>query len=1083
MNDAKQRPEARDLPRPSQILQHAIVPPRPPRDLVHRLRLHRKILDEHRGQLVCIIAPAGCGKTTLLADLVASHFPTAIWIKITPDARDYIRLAELLQASLSAAAKPISLQLPSDLKPEELGRHIGELLKDRSAEGQALIIDDVHVIRDTPNPTALMHGMISTLKSSLPIFLAGRQLPHLGLAQLVVNNGLAIVDQQQLAFSPSEISEWWGLRRGCAIDNELLATLVQATSGWISGLRLVELSSRGSSAPTPGKLSDDFFFDLLQTLGQTLSVSDRSFLVESAVLPVMTAGGCDEVLDRSDSGRRLRQLEREGLVASAAGGHERTFEYHPLIRQALLSELEKGQAERVRQIRVKAAEYLLAHAAPEAAVELFFQAGAEERAVEVIEIESETCLHRGRIDTLIIWSKIITDRKKKAPSLFTHLGSSLAASGKYRKAGDAFKLARKMVSDNPSRDVLIDLELHSAYLDCYRGRYSTARRSINAAKSLSFDDEKDIRARITRLEGLLSYISQGDASHAYELIGESLKADTVDSIGYFRVAALNDMAMICDVLGRARESRHFGSVAKTLAWNMGDALSYIVTLNNVAADMHLEGQYSRSLSEYTKALSEIRRFDAPARKAIILLGIADLRMDIGQMQKAREGYLRVIGMALDDDNRRLFGLGVLGLMRYFRKINIEDEFPQEWLCNELKFGLIETDIEIEKYAGLIKRQPEPMHQYFRLILACDDLNSTFTHKIQAAYFSSLSALELGDEDLAVRLLGEAVCRAHDASLSQLLVSELRHAPAMVALLARTNNDSAQKGEIYDRLRRLERLRNSLGQTDLKEGRAPTYHLADLGSAEILDKGGRKLNLYPLDIEVLAFLHHRGGAGLMELGQEFWASARPQRQRSCTYSCIRRLRRVLGKGAVRLQNGVYSIERPDMIRSDGQEFQATVEALHAMPPGDPRRRRYLDRALVIYKGEFLPEASVPWAVKTRKRFAGLYCDVLVLSAQDHLLAGVPDKAFFALQRALRFSPYRDDASLAMLEALLRLGRNGDAYAFRQRYKERLATDLGIEVDDLALGEHGPHLRLDGQIPTHDLADQAGFRLTESEDHRL
>jgi ATP/maltotriose-dependent transcriptional regulator MalT/DNA-binding SARP family transcriptional activator len=1076
MNDARQGPPADGQTQTSQILQHAIVPPRLPRDLIHRLRLHRKILGQVSGKLICIVAPAGYGKTTLLADLVAMHFPGAIWVKITSAARDHIRLAELLQASLSAAVSgAIPSQLPADLKPEELGRHLGKHFNHWTREGVALVIDDVHVIRDSPNSASLMRGLVASLKSGLPVFLAGRELPRLELAQFVINDGLAVIDRRELAFRPSEIAEWWGLRRGCAIDDEVLDALTKATSGWISGLRLVEFSWRNSSDLGPARFPGDLFSDFLRTLGRALNSSEKSFLVESAILPVMTASGCDEVFGRSDSAGQLLRLESEGLVVSASGDHRRTFEYHPLIRQALLSELEKGKAGRVRQIRVRGAEYLLANGAPEAAVELFLQAGEKARAVEVIERESEACLLAGRIDTLELWARNILDYDLSSPRLFANIGSAHSAAGRFWHARKAFRLARKMVTPGTSRETLLDLELHSVYLNCYEGKYATAARSLKRIRACPPAEDSIGMGRLLRMEALHAFMARGDATQAHELMLKALRLSHTDITGFFRIAALTDLAMMCDAQGRMRESRYYNSSAKRLSKKAGDTIGYLITLNNLAADLHYEGKYSRSLSEYINALREVRLIDAPSREAIVLIGLADLLMDLKCASEALEDYRCAIEIAVTHDNPRLASMAQLRLIAYWRKTGGEIPGATSATSVDGQFGLMNADLDIEMYAGLIDADPQVAYLHFMGLLESGSPNLSFTHRILATYFASLSALRMGNEALAVTLLGEAVCRAHDASLSQALVSELRYAPSMVALLAKTSIDSAQKGEISDRLRRLERLRQSLSPGGRKEVQPAIYQLADLGSAELTDESGTRIDLYPLDVQVLALLHYRGFTTLEELGAEFWQSASPQRQRSCTYSSIRRIRNKLGRGAVRLQNGVYGLQGEDLVSSDGGEFQAATKALQGMPPGDPRRRQYLDCALALYRGDFLPDGKASWIIKTRQALSADYCDVLVMSGQEYLLAGTPEKALPALRRALKINPFRDDTNLLMLEALTRLGRKGDAYAFRQKYKERLAADLGIEAAEPRFKERRHRFGAARPVAAAELSERAGFRL--------
>ena len=88
------------MPRLDPVLRHATTPPVFDPSKIHRERLVDLVHSYLPRKLIVVAAPAGYGKTTLLADFTAhSDFPV-FWVRLTPADHDERRLAEMIVATL-----------------------------------------------------------------------------------------------------------------------------------------------------------------------------------------------------------------------------------------------------------------------------------------------------------------------------------------------------------------------------------------------------------------------------------------------------------------------------------------------------------------------------------------------------------------------------------------------------------------------------------------------------------------------------------------------------------------------------------------------------------------------------------------------------------------------------------------------------------------------------------------------------------------------------------------------------------------------------------------------------------------------
>ena len=185
-------------------------------------------------------------------------------------------------------------------------------------------------------------------------------------------------------------------------------TLTARTEGWAAGLQLAGLSLRGHADPAGFAAafsgSHRFVLDYLadEVLdGQPAPV--RAFLLETSVLERLTGELCDAVTGRAGSQAMLADVERAGLFLVPLDEVRGWWRYHHLFADLLRARLQAEQPGRVQALHRAAAAWSQEHGLADDAVRHALAAGDAAWAARLVERHVEALLGRSEGATLRRW--------------------------------------------------------------------------------------------------------------------------------------------------------------------------------------------------------------------------------------------------------------------------------------------------------------------------------------------------------------------------------------------------------------------------------------------------------------------------------------------------------------------------------------------------------------------------------------------------------------------------------------------------------------------------------------------------------
>ena len=391
-------------------------------DLVPRPRL-AGLLDEGLARgLVLVCAPAGYGKTVLLADWARRGGHRAGWLSLDAGDNDPARFWRHAVAALDRARPGIAGRVAPLLSASSgppaaswfrglVTALINELAAGPDAGEVLLVLDDYHVISSRP-----VHESLAFLLEQRPpgicVVLASRSDPPLPLARLRARDQLTEVRAAELRFTCDEAA---GLLRhaaagpGPALPDASVAALAARTEGWAAGLQLAALSLRGQDdvaafvAAFTGShryVLDYLAEEVLERQGEPL----RTFLLETSVLERLSGPLCDAVTGRAGSQARLEQVERAGLFLVPLDEVRGWWRYHHLFADLLRGRLQQEQPGRVPQLHRRAAAWCEEHGLADDAIRHALAAAEMTWAARLIErYFDEFYFLRGEAATIQHW--------------------------------------------------------------------------------------------------------------------------------------------------------------------------------------------------------------------------------------------------------------------------------------------------------------------------------------------------------------------------------------------------------------------------------------------------------------------------------------------------------------------------------------------------------------------------------------------------------------------------------------------------------------------------------------------------------
>lgn len=645
---------------PGAALERKLHPPHRREDWVPRPEL-TSYLDSCQARLILVDAPAGYGKTTLLAQWRAASAQARPFGWVSLDAGDndpnrlWLHVACALQRALPGLdgtdlpGPPGGTGLPGP--PGGPGADNSGPLVSRLAhvlaavaEPVVLVLDDYHLITE-PHCHQQLEWLLQQLSPPVSIALSTRADPPLPLGRLRVAGELAEIRMPGLRFTVAEAAALIDAAGGHRPADGDLAGLVDQAEGWPAGLYLAALSLRAE--PDPGAFirrftgSNRFIADYLtEEVLARQPPEVRTFLLRTAVLGRFSAPLCEAVTGTGGAAELIETLERQNLFVVPLDDRRQWFRYHRLFGQLLLSLLTRAEPGAMPALHQRASDWFAGHGDPAEAIEHALAAGNSGAAVELIGRHWYSFADAGRAPAVRRWLRALGDDGIGASPLAAHSAAWVAAvAGERQTVSRWLPVIEAGGDQGPLPDGMRSLGSSAALLEATFGFTGLAPMRKAAARAVELENDPATPwyglARATL--GTALYFS-GEFTGAIRYLDEALASEP--KTGHIRRLALAMRSLTALEQGRLGEARQAADAARELntvpAPGLGDGPPGTLASIAAGAVRAAQGRPGEARSELEYALADRSRWPGlspwPALEG--LLRLAATLLDLGDRAAA-----------------------------------------------------------------------------------------------------------------------------------------------------------------------------------------------------------------------------------------------------------------------------------------------------------------------------------------------------------------------------------------------------------------------------------------------------------------
>jgi len=1004
-------------------------------------------------KLFLVVADAGYGKTTLLAQVV--HNLNLSFVYYGMDREDSNLMVflsylmhglELFQPNLVERTHGLlESGIDKTNNYELIVKTLVNELMEKTDQELFIILDDYHTILDT----SLVHKALDYFVSHLPprvhVIITSRVIPPLSsLAKWRAKQDLFELSRDDLKFTKDEITTLFNNVYRMMLSHEELKRVFKHTEGWITGIQLI-VQSADKRRNTVKEILNGYvaanqplFAYFANEILAWERPEVRDFLKCSSILEIMTPIACDMVLKRKNSARLLRNIEKRNLFLSTLGKEE--YKYHHLFREFLQKRFEDEKLKKLLNLR--AAKFYRQKKQMEQAVQHYLAAENYEWAVKIIIQISEQIESQARHSILTSWLNQIPEKfYQKYPRLLTLQGNVLRSQGNLQEAKEKYTLAEHRLKKHGEKIGLATVLFEQACL--FRGKagdHKEGLKILRKALRVCPYSEKKLKIDILNLMGIMwFYIGNLNkvkscflkAHRLAEQINDTKELNTIES----------NLAALLDRQGERRLA--FQSFTKLIermkeTYCLEDGMIYA----NAAVNAINLGKVEWAEHCLSTGWNRCQHFDDPLSKAVLHQGFGILYRQKMDWSRAEKYLLK----ALNEFKKLQWEQSEIATLRNLcRLYRYQKEFSK---CENCLKQIRQKVTDIETLDGvayltqliflqICLEQFEKAEKNTKIILK---LAQRLDFKIHI-FFSLLAAAVIhlckNKKRMATASLRRAFRLAKNKGYDGVVVSELRHLPQLAHF--------AEKYTIE---------KNYLLSLNLPRSK-PRLQLSVccFGALRLQDSAGKALSLvWPTAKakSLFAFLitYHETPIHRELLIEQLWPDVPKSRAGINFRTTATRMRQSLFKTLLGTipQNEIFVCRRmryqllPQFeLRLDTEEFDLLLKEAERVE-SEAEKAKFIKQALSLYKGDYLSDIYDSWTDAFRRLLYERRLSALHWLAQYTARQGDDYGCIEVCESYLSIDPFSEEIARIYMKCLARVGRIKTVKALYKSLKHTLHKEL-------------------------------------------
>lgn len=1043
------------------------------RELVARPRLIDALYEQMEKRLLLVVAPAGYGKTSLLVDLSQQTEMPVCWLSLDPLDKDPQRFLGYLIASISErypefgrdSRAALESMVSIERDEERLMVTFTNEVNDQINEHFLLILDDFHLVGDSPVAGHLISRFIQLTGENIHVILASRSLPNLPDSPLLAaRNQIGGLTYEELSFIPEEIQELFQQNNGITISRQDAAALVAQTEGWIAAIHLS--NGRPGSLPQmhPLESTRELFDFFSREILIRQSDRVRRFLLMTSLFDTFDVSLCKLVLDpllegESFDWNMLFEIVRTNNIFSVpVDDSGRWIRYHHLFRHFLRSQFQFEQPVFAWHIQRSLARVYEEQQSWEDAFQIYAQLDDYDNQVRLIKNVGSIFIVAGRILTLANWiEKLPDDVVYSQPVLVSLLGIIHASRGENRQALELYNYAEERLRHDENKIEWVTTLIRRAEIYRQLGQFDRATKDAELILELTNGSSVPVMqhafAEAQRIRGL-AYYGLGHMEDALVWLQKSLQSSRIMGIANKIPILETEIGVVYRRLGKPEITEQYYSNALKAWETMGNTGWKARLLNNMGLLCHMTGRLEEAYSYLEEALRTAQRSGYLQIETNIMISLGDLLTDLSELERAYDYYDKALTLATNLGHSLYIFYASIGEAR-LQRLGGESLLAVEELNHaviaQVNLGIYERalfNLELG-ICWLDAGKVDPAIVVLRDAVALFGEGGNQMEQVVARLWLETS-LSVQFPDAAIQNLKELMPPAREwENPTPLMI----HAGRSARWLRKRGSTRLFKEPVLGKfLKQAEIVRESIPNLVGRIRPGPDVPVPNIPQLEITSFGEVQVRRDQRLVgssqwqtrearDLFFFLLQAPPMTKEQIALEFWPDISPARLKMRFKINIYRIRQALGQNIILYENERYRFNRDILYTWDREKLDDLLAMRNK--PEFSTNLEIRTRALALLRGPYLADLDAEWAVADRLKYQDAHRNLLVELAGLYLQMGMVRDCLRTANAALNEDPLLEEANRLAIQAYASLHDPvGMTLQYRQ-YQKLLMTELGLK----------------------------------------